>query len=79
LNAPLQEHASQDGKDVEQFSDGHTRRLSRLTRGPFRYKRYADFYLDVALRYAHVPVKRAVISDPMCNACWPEVVVRPSD
>src|SRR5258707_14222239 len=24
------------------FSDGHTRRLSRLTRGPFRYRRYAD-------------------------------------
>src|SRR5882672_6718158 len=24
------------------YSDGHTRRLSRLTRGPFRYRRYAD-------------------------------------
>jgi 5-methyltetrahydropteroyltriglutamate--homocysteine methyltransferase len=44
------------------FSDGHTRRLSRLTRGPFRYRRYADCYLDVAMRYAHVPVKQAVIS-----------------
>src|SRR5216683_3330310 len=44
------------------FSDGHTRRLSRLTRGPFRYKRYADCYLDLAMRYAHVPVKQAVIS-----------------
>ena len=44
------------------FSDGHTRRLSRLTRGPFRYRRYADGYLDVAKRYAHVPVKQAVIS-----------------
>src|SRR6202047_3839301 len=28
------------------FADGHTRRLSRLTRGPFRYNRYADGYLD---------------------------------
>ena len=37
------------------FSDGHTRRLSRLTRGPFRYRRYGDCYLDVAMRYAHVP------------------------
>src|SRR3977135_382973 len=27
------------------FSDGHTRRLSRLTHGPFRYSRYADGYL----------------------------------
>jgi 5-methyltetrahydropteroyltriglutamate--homocysteine methyltransferase len=24
------------------FSDGHTSRLSRLTPGPFRYRRYAD-------------------------------------
>src|SRR2546422_2405131 len=44
------------------FADGHTRRLSRLTYGPFRYRRYADRYLDVAMRYARVPVKQAVIS-----------------
>src|SRR5881409_4177730 len=44
------------------FADGHTRRLSRLTYGPFRYRRYADRYLDVAMRYTHVPVKQAVIS-----------------
>jgi len=31
------------------FSDGHTRRLPRLTRGPFRYRRYADCYLDFAV------------------------------
>src|ERR1700730_16977337 len=43
------------------FSDGHTRRLPRLTNGPFRYRRYADQYLDVATRYARVPVKQAVI------------------
>ncbi len=43
------------------FADGHTRRLSRLTYGPFRYRRYADRYLEVAMRYAHVPVKQAVI------------------
>ena len=30
------------------YSDGHTRRLSRLTRGPFRYRRYADSYLECA-------------------------------
>src|SRR6202171_2580520 len=30
------------------FSDGHMRRLSRLTSGPFHYKRYADSYLEVA-------------------------------
>src|SRR5256714_15428413 len=29
------------------FSDGHTRRLPRLTSGPFRYRRYADCVLEV--------------------------------
>jgi 5-methyltetrahydropteroyltriglutamate--homocysteine methyltransferase len=53
------------------FSDGHTRRMSRLTRGPFRYKRYADCYLDVAMRYAHVPVKQAVISPSALSLMYP--------
>jgi 5-methyltetrahydropteroyltriglutamate--homocysteine methyltransferase len=53
------------------FSDGHTRRLSRLTRGPFRYMRYADDYLDVAMRYAHVPVKQAVISPSALSLMYP--------
>src|SRR3979411_3354455 len=54
------------------FSDGHTRRLSRLTRGPFRYRRYADCYLDVAMRYAHVPVKQAVISPSALSLMYSE-------
>jgi 5-methyltetrahydropteroyltriglutamate--homocysteine methyltransferase len=53
------------------FSDGHTRRLARLTRGPFRYRRYADGYLDVAMRYAHVPVKQAVISPSALSLMYP--------
>src|SRR3984893_5354346 len=53
------------------FSDGHTRRLSRLTHGPFRYSRYADCYLDVAMRYAHVPVKQAVISPSALSLMYP--------
>jgi 5-methyltetrahydropteroyltriglutamate--homocysteine methyltransferase len=44
------------------FSAGHVRRMPRLTAGPFRYKVYADRYLDIANRYAHVPLKQAVIS-----------------
>ncbi len=32
------------------FAAGHTRRMPQLTSGPFRYKRYADSFLDVALR-----------------------------
>src|SRR5688500_6990093 len=43
------------------FAAGHTRRMPRLTRGPFRYKRYADSYLDVALRYENRKLKQAVI------------------
>src|SRR5947209_20368345 len=37
------------------FSDGHTRRMLRLTRGPFPYLRYADSYLAAAMRYAPGP------------------------
>jgi 5-methyltetrahydropteroyltriglutamate--homocysteine methyltransferase len=58
------------------FSDGHTRRLPRLTRGPFRYMRYADSYLDVAMRYAHVPVKQAVISPSALSLMYPAETIR---
>src|SRR6476659_11275801 len=44
------------------FAAGHVRRMLRLTAGPFHYTVYADQYLDVAMRYAHTPVKQAVIS-----------------
>ncbi|HEY8746609.1 MAG TPA: cobalamin-independent methionine synthase II family protein [Tepidisphaeraceae bacterium] len=53
------------------FSAGHVRRMPRLTRGPFRYKRHADSYLDVAQRYAHVPVKQAVISPSALSLMYP--------
>ncbi len=53
------------------FSDGHTRRLPRLTSGPFRYGRYADSFLDVAMRYAHVPVKQAIISPSALSLMYP--------
>ena len=53
------------------FTAGHVRRMPRLTSGPFRYKRTADSYLDVALRYAHVPVKQAVISPSALSLLYP--------
>jgi 5-methyltetrahydropteroyltriglutamate--homocysteine methyltransferase len=53
------------------FSAGHTRRMPRLTAGPFRYRRQADSYLDVALRYAHKPVKQAVISPSALSLMYP--------
>jgi 5-methyltetrahydropteroyltriglutamate--homocysteine methyltransferase len=54
------------------FSAGHVRRMLRLTGGPFRYRTHADRYLDVALRYAHRPVKQAVISPSALSLMYPE-------
>src|SRR6202795_254451 len=53
------------------FSAGHVRRMLRLTSGPFRYARHADSYLDAALRYAHVPLKQAVISPSALSLMYP--------
>ncbi len=54
------------------FAAGHTRRMPRLTGDtPFRYQRYADSYLDTALRYAQVPVKQAVISPSAMSLLYP--------
>ena len=54
------------------FAAGHIRRMHRLTAGPFRYKRYADQYLDIALRCAHAPVKQAVISPSALSLMYPD-------
>lgn len=54
------------------FAAGHVRRMPRLLFCPFRYRRYADSYLDVALRYASVPVKQAVISPSALSLLYPE-------
>lgn len=53
------------------FAAGHTRRMPRLTAGPFRYKRYADKFLDAAMQYAKVPVKQAVISPSALSLMYP--------
>jgi 5-methyltetrahydropteroyltriglutamate--homocysteine methyltransferase len=53
------------------FAAGHTRRMPRLTASPFRYKLYADRYLEVAQRYATVPVKQAVISPSALSLLYP--------
>jgi 5-methyltetrahydropteroyltriglutamate--homocysteine methyltransferase len=53
------------------FKAGHARRMPRLTAGPFRYKRYADSFLDLARRFATVPVKQAVISPSALSLMYP--------
>ncbi|MCI0694067.1 cobalamin-independent methionine synthase II family protein [candidate division KSB1 bacterium] len=54
------------------FADGHTRQLPKLTAGPFRYKTYADQYLETAQRHARVPVKQAVISASALSLLYPQ-------
>lgn len=54
------------------FATGHTRRMHRLTWGPFRYRRYADSYLDAAKRYTQVPLKQAVISPSALSLMYPD-------
>jgi 5-methyltetrahydropteroyltriglutamate--homocysteine methyltransferase len=53
------------------FAAGHVRHMPRLTSGPFRYKMSADRFLDVAQRYAHVPLKQAVISASALSLMYP--------
>lgn len=54
------------------FKDGHTRQLPVLTAGPFRYATHAAAYLDTAKRYAHVPLKEAVISASALSLLYPQ-------
>ena len=49
----------------------HTRQWPRLTAGPFRYLLRADTFLDVAKRYARVPLKQAVISPSALSLMYP--------
>lgn len=53
------------------FAAGHTRRMPRLATGPFRYRQYADSYLERALKYARVPVKQAIISPSALSLMYP--------
>src|SRR5580700_7782167 len=53
------------------FAAGHTRRMPRLTAGPFRYRRHADDYLEVAKRHTRIPLKQAVISPSALSLLYP--------
>jgi 5-methyltetrahydropteroyltriglutamate--homocysteine methyltransferase len=53
------------------FAAGQVRRMPRLTKGPFRYKVYADEYLQNAQRYTKLPVKQAVISPSALSLMYP--------
>jgi 5-methyltetrahydropteroyltriglutamate--homocysteine methyltransferase len=53
------------------FEDGHYRQLPLLTRGPFRYSRYAENYLTFAKERTKHPVKQAVISASALSLIYP--------
>jgi 5-methyltetrahydropteroyltriglutamate--homocysteine methyltransferase len=53
------------------FADGHTRQLPRMKARPFRYGVHAVTYLKAAQRYAHRPVKQAVISASALSLLYP--------
>ena len=53
------------------FAAGHTRRMLRLTRGPFRYRHRADAYLQEAMQRTRLPVKQAVISPSALSLMYP--------
>jgi 5-methyltetrahydropteroyltriglutamate--homocysteine methyltransferase len=53
------------------FVAGHSRRMPRLTHGPFRYHRYADGFLESAQRHATVPLKQAVIAPSALSLMYP--------
>jgi 5-methyltetrahydropteroyltriglutamate--homocysteine methyltransferase len=60
-----------DGMPIP-FADGHIRQFPRLSGGPFKYRTPADVYLETAQRYAHVPVKQAVISPSALSLLYPQ-------
>jgi 5-methyltetrahydropteroyltriglutamate--homocysteine methyltransferase len=63
-------NTAEDGFKIP-FAAGHVRRMPRLTAGPFRYRRYADSYLETARRYTQLPIKQAVISASALSLMYP--------
>jgi 5-methyltetrahydropteroyltriglutamate--homocysteine methyltransferase len=49
--------------------------MPRLTSGPFRDKRFADRYLDEALKHTRAQVKQAIISPSALSLMYPEQAI----
>ena len=59
-----------DGFTIPFFA-GHDRKMPKLASGPFRYRVYADSYLEMAMRYTHLPIKQAVVSPSALSLMYP--------
>ncbi len=59
-----------DGVEIA-FADGHTRRLPRLTAGPFRYGCYCGGFVHRARRLTTLPIKQAVIAPSALSLLYP--------
>jgi 5-methyltetrahydropteroyltriglutamate--homocysteine methyltransferase len=64
------ENLARDGVVIP-FADGHTRRLPRLTRGPFRYGKHTGTFVLEAKRHTSRPLKQAVISASALSLLYP--------
>jgi 5-methyltetrahydropteroyltriglutamate--homocysteine methyltransferase len=45
--------------------------MPKLTSGPFRYRIYADSYLELAKKYTSLPLKQAIISPSALSLMYP--------
>ena len=72
LTYPLQgsSNLAEGGMKIN-FSDGHSRELPVLTKGPFRYASYAKQYLEFARDRTKIPVKQAIISASALSLIYP--------
>ena len=53
------------------FEDGHFRQLPVLTKGPFRFARFAEQYIGYAIKRTNCLVKQAVISASALSLIYP--------
>jgi 5-methyltetrahydropteroyltriglutamate--homocysteine methyltransferase len=69
---PLQGLTNISGGGMQiNFADGHSRVLPLLTKGPFRYRTYADQYIRFAQQFTDKPIKQAIISASALSLIYP--------
>ncbi|WP_311062883.1 cobalamin-independent methionine synthase II family protein [Halomonas sp. DWK9] len=72
------ENVSPDGLEIP-FSDGHVRRLPRLTAGPFRFALSAAETLSLSRPLTDLPMKQAIISASALSLLYPDTDIEGYD